>query len=168
MTDKQERISEDLAGTWLDGWHGWTNGYRAVLRAKEWGWQIPEEFREGWNQFVNTLNTDADHDLWCDANGDDGAMVDAATEYLQGVAPNGYVFRWDDGLSLIPEWMDCAADGGGCEVTGYDNGGNDIVKRCPDHNPCEGHGGEDAQLTSGAGIGEVVHCDGSCVNPVKL
>ncbi|MER6605728.1 hypothetical protein ABT282_07385 [Streptomyces sp. NPDC000927] len=151
-------ITEADAGTWLDGAHGWTNGYRAVERAIELGWSIPEEYQEGWAAFQ--LNY-GDHDAWCEANGDDGGFVDAATEYLQSIAPDGYVFRWDDGLSLIRDYMDCATDGNGCEVTGYDKRGNDIVKLCPDHNPCEGRYGEDYQLLSGSDGTE--YCDGSCV-----
>jgi hypothetical protein len=131
------KIKASDAGTWLEGPQGWHNGYRAVLRAQEWGWTIPEEYRQGWNQFVNSLNTDADHDLWHDANGDDGGFVDAATDYLQELAPEGYVFRWDAGeLSLTPAWMDCAADGGGCEVTGWrEDGSEESVTPCRDHKP---------------------------------
>lgn len=236
MTGTQKITAADH-GTWLDGAHGWTNGYRCIQRALSFGWTIPEEYREGWNQFVNSLNGDADHDLWHDANGDDGGFVDAATEYLQELAPENFVFRWDMGeLSLLPVWVDCEADGGGCESNEGHNG-ETFVTPCPDHRPehkirvsphvladgftsytvmlwdeagevlsgseeitftprpaygtvdtgefwfpevivnkrirevaerlirrtrCEGHVNDDAALTSGAGIGETVYCDGSC------
>jgi hypothetical protein len=150
------------AGTWLDGWHGWTNGYRAVERAVEWGWEIPEEYADGWRDF--TENHHGDHDVWAELNGDDGAFVDKATEYLQESAPEGYVFRWDDGLSMLPDWSDCAMDGGGCEVTGFRDDGSEIVKLCREHNPCEGHVGEDSDLLNpNVGTGETTYCNGSCV-----
>ncbi len=54
-------------------------------------------------------------------------------------------------------------DGNGCEVTGYDDNGNEIVKLCRDHNPCEGHNGEDADLLNpNVNIGDTTYCDGSC------
>jgi hypothetical protein len=128
------KITAANAGTWLDGWHGWTNGYRAVEKAVEWGWTVPQEYADGWRDF--TENHHGDHDVWAELNGDDGAFVDAATEYLQESAPEGYVFRWDDGLSMLPEWSDCAADGNGCEVLGFDaDDGREIVRPCRDHQP---------------------------------
>ena len=127
------KIKAEDAGTWLDGRFGWTNGYRCVERAVSWGWKIPEEYAEAWAAFEANHG---DHDLWCDANGDDGGFVDAATDYLQGVAPDGYVFRWDAGeLSLTPAWVDCASDGGGCEVSGWGMSENEHVTPCQDHKP---------------------------------
>jgi hypothetical protein len=159
MTDVRNMTAAD-AGTWLDGWHGWTNGYRAVERAIEWGWTVPEEYAEGWADFRE--NHYGDHDTWHDLNGDDGAFVDKATDYLQEIAPENYVFRWDDGLTLLTVWADCAADGGGCDVD-MDSNGREIVKPCREHNPCEGHNGEDADLTNPeVGMGETTYCDGSC------
>lgn len=134
MTETRTMTEAD-AGTWLDGFHGWTNGYRAVERAVEWGWKIPEEYAEGWAAFQANYG---DSDLWHDANGDDGGFVDKATDYLQEIAPEGFVFRWDDGLALIPDWSDCAADGGGCSVDWKSNGKgglDEVVTRCPDHTP---------------------------------
>lgn len=92
------------AGTWLEGSRGWSNGYRAVLRAAKWGWKVPEEHWEGWTAFVTAaLNGTYDPILWAKANGNSGELVDKATEYLQSLAPDGYVFVWDKGgLSLIP------------------------------------------------------------------
>lgn len=124
------RITAADHGTWLDGAHGWTNGYRAVERAISFGWTVPEEYAEGWAAFQKRHG---DSDLWEDANGDDGGFVDAATDYLQTLTPEGYVFRWDAGeLALVPAWMDCADGGGGCEIKGFDEEG---VIPCLDHKP---------------------------------
>lgn len=136
MTETQtpEEITETDAGTWLDGRWGWHNGYRAVQSAVHYGFEIPEEYREGWDALMET--DPIDHDMWCDINGDDGALVDKATEFLQEKAPEGFVFRWDAGdLSLLRDWADCAADGNGCVITGLDDEGNEVVQRCPYHTP---------------------------------
>lgn len=127
------KISTADHGTWLDGAHGWTNGYRCVERAISFGWTVPEEYAEGWAAFEANHG---DSDTWENANGDDGGFVDAATEYLQEQAPEGWVFRWDAGeLSLMPAWMDCAADGNGCDVSENFETGETFVEPCPDHKP---------------------------------
>lgn len=167
-TDVQEMTAAD-AGTWFSGAMGWHNGYRVVQSALSWGWEIPEEYRQDWNRFAATLDGEADHDLWCEANGDDGGLAEKATEHLQSLSPEGYVFVWDMGeLSLIPEWQDCADNGDvdGCSVqyrSDNEGKGREVVIFCPDHNPCAGHNGEDADLTnSNVGVGETTYCDGSC------
>lgn len=127
------KITAADAGTWLDGTHGWTNGYRCVERALSYGWEMPQEWAQGWDAFVNLHYGESD--AWEDLKGDDGSFVDEATDYLQSLAPETYVFRWDMGeLSLTPVWVDCEADGGGCETEIW-NDGSEHLEPCPDHKP---------------------------------
>lgn len=162
-------MTEADAGTWLDGSRGWANGYRVVLRAcREWGWKVPEEHWDDWAPFAAAaLGGRYDPILWAKANGDDDGLVKKATEHLQSLAPEGYVFVWDAGeLSLIAEWQDCANTGNGCSVQYRSDNtvgrGREVVILCPDHNPCEGHADTDGALASGVGVGESAYCDGSC------
>lgn len=99
MTETREITAAD-AGTWLDGYWGWHNGYRAVQHAMEHGYVLPEEIRAQWDAFMST--EPLDHNAWTDINGDDGWLVTEATEYLNEHAPDGYEFVWDAGeLSLM-------------------------------------------------------------------
>lgn len=100
------RITPDMAGTWLSGHMGWHNGYRAVMRAEEYGFTVPEAWQEDWQVFMKTWRSDngPDHDAWDDVHGDDGEIVDKATEFLCLRAPEGHTFVWDAGeLSLMTE-----------------------------------------------------------------
>ena len=144
MTD-EKKIPASMAGTWLEGTYGIYNGPRAVQRAVEWGWEVPEEVRDMWE----AINFDPiDIDAFDEVNGDDGNLVTLATDYLQSIAPDGYVFRWDDGLSLILATADCVADGGGCEWIGDDKEtGEPIIV------PCDGHVDDDAVGDAGTGHG---------------
>lgn len=151
-------------GTWLDGWHGWTNSYRIIDIAVGHGMTLDPEEQAAVEWYRNSGESDSgasdeELDKLELVTGQRG-LSDKATEYMEEMLPDGWVLRWDDGLALIPDWVDCAADGNGCE-TGVDSEGNEIVtKRCPDHG-CQGHHDDDHTLTR-AGIGEPTYCDGSC------
>jgi len=93
-----------------------------------------------------------------------GGITDKAIEYLGEQLPDGWVLNVDMGEYIVMrDWMECSAEGNGCEVDTDAAGNIVLVRRCADHNPCEGHADTDDVLTSGAGIGETVYCDGSCV-----
>jgi hypothetical protein len=98
------RITPDLAGTWLDGWHGWHNVYRVVDRAVEYGFTVPDDAREALEWFRkgdHTATDDASYDMYEAVAGQRG-LCDMATEFLSARAPEGYVFVWDAGeLSLM-------------------------------------------------------------------
>lgn len=169
MTDMITLVdgSEVGTGCWLDGCHGWTNSYRVVDLAVAHGMELDAEDAAVVNWYRNSGESDTDaSDETLDkleAMNGQGGISDKATEYLSEQLPDGWVIRWDAGeMSVLEDWQDCSADGNGCEVD-VDTAGNIVlVKRCRDHNPCEGHVDTDDALTSGAGIGEAVYCDGSC------
>lgn len=98
------RITADDAGTWLMGSMGWHNGYRVVQRALSYGWTVPEAWQANWDAFVDAEGDGhgVDHDAWDDVHGDDGEIVDRATDFLDLRAPEGHTFVWDAGeLSLM-------------------------------------------------------------------
>lgn len=155
--------SDVEAGTWLDGAHGWTNGYRVVDIATSHGWTLSAE-----DAAIVEWYRSSDAGEWGDTDDElndmesmtgQGGISDQATDYLSDQLPDGWVTRWDAGeFSVLRDWEDCAADGNGCE-TGTDRQGNvTLVKRCTDHNPCEGHHDDDRALT----IGGPYYCNGSC------
>jgi hypothetical protein len=83
-------------GTWLSAPMGWHNSYRVVQEAISEGWEVPEEYRDVWSVFTESLESGhADHDLWWDANGDDDRLSDLATEFLQEKLPEGFELVWD-------------------------------------------------------------------------
>jgi hypothetical protein len=95
------KITAADAGCWLEGSQGWHNTYRVIDRAISYGWYAsnPAELAEV--QRLSQRAEDSDPDL------DPEVLSDAseeATEYLQGIAPEGYVFEWDAGeLCLLHE-----------------------------------------------------------------
>lgn len=102
MTDK---ITEDMAGCWLDGHHGWHNTYRVVHRAMEWGFPLDSEDDAFIDQWIRWRGGDMNADE--ETEFEDGypehmdELSDQATEYLQSLAPEGFAFDWDAGeLSL--------------------------------------------------------------------
>lgn len=110
------KITPADAGTWLDGSQGWHNTYRVIERAFGYGWK-PEDNREDIEKAVELYSTGQDGDTRTLADGstltyedaagwiiDQAGLSDAATEYLQSIAPEGYEFVWDAGeLSLMQE-----------------------------------------------------------------
>lgn len=124
-------------GCWLDGWHGWTNSYRVVEIARHHGMELPaeDEVIVDWYRSSNDSDagtSDAELDK-LEAMTGQGGITDRATAYLDEQLPESWVLRWDDGLTCLPAWEDCAADGGGCDVDYRD--GRDIVTPCADHRP---------------------------------
>lgn len=119
---KRRQITPDMAGTWLDGSQGWHNTYRAVERAREWGWKPSYGFAspKGLAHYRRTITRACKFYAAGDTGAifrtkheemtyDDvaewfigqGGLCDQATEYLDSIAPEGYVFDWDAGeLSL--------------------------------------------------------------------
>jgi hypothetical protein len=96
-----EKITPDMAGTWLDGNQGWHNHHRVVDRAQAWGWKGLGEWEDGeeiLTRYRANERTDDDIEVMIGQ----GGIVDEATEYLEGLAPAGYHFEWDMGeLSLV-------------------------------------------------------------------
>jgi hypothetical protein len=110
------KITPADAGCWLDGSQGWHNNYHVIDRALDWGWAPKDITRadlDTLTMFYASGNVDATYALSDGSTGDyegatywitgQGELSDQATEYLQGIAPEGYVFVWDDGLALMPE-----------------------------------------------------------------
>jgi hypothetical protein len=129
------KITSDMAGTWLDGCHGWTNAYRVVDRAEEFGFVVPAEYADALRRYREEDYDGLTDDQRYAVNGaivDQGGLSDMATDYLEERAPYGYTFFWDAGeLSLSLAWTVCAAEGNGCTED----------TRCADH--------EDVALTTG-------------------
>ena len=231
------------ARCWLGGWHGWTNSYGVVDIAVSHGMRldaddadIVEWYRASGESDMDTSDATLNK---LEAMNGQGGISDKATDYLMEQLPDNWTLRWDDGLTCLPVWVDCEADGGGCETTeNFYPDGTPFIRPCPDHKPehiirvvctmatsggqgptvytvmlwdedgeilsgstevrypgasphllggehwfaevittpeirkaaekllkatrCEGHVDDDHTLTSGVGIGEATHCDGSC------
>lgn len=163
-----ENGNEVTPGCWLEGWHGWTNSYRVVDLAVSHGMELDPEDAAivEWYRRTGDSDTDASDETLdkLEAMTGQGGISDKASEYLGEQLPEGWVVRWDAGeMCVLRAWEDCAADGNGCDVDTDAAGNIVLVKLCRDHNPCEGHADTDDVLTSGAGIGETIYCDGSCV-----
>lgn len=158
--------TEVEAGCWFEGAHGWTNSYRIVDLAVHHGMELDAEDAAvvEWYRENGGSGDGSDGELdKQEAMTGQGGITDKATEYLDEQLPTGWVLRWDAGeVTVLRDWDDCAAEGGGCQVDTDAAGNIVLVKRCREHNPCEGHTDTDDVLTSGAGIGETVYCDGSC------
>lgn len=93
-------ILPESAGRWLDGHQGWRNNYRVVDVATEYGFVIPEEYRDALDRYRNGSESEGIHEAICGQ----GELSDMATDYLNENAPDGYVFVWDMGeLSLMTE-----------------------------------------------------------------
>lgn len=104
------------AGCWLDGHQGWHNNYRVIDRAFEHGWK-PNDYpgdendtraiRDAYATRADsvTLPSSGEKVTADDFNGlmiDQGGIVECATDYLNTVAPPGFVVEWDMGeLSLL-------------------------------------------------------------------
>lgn len=96
-------ITPEMAGTWLEGCHGWTNNYRAIDRAEEFGFVIPPEYAEALADYRE--NGPSAHEGSWEAIIGRRELCDMATDYLESLAPEGFTFEWDAGeLSLIPEF----------------------------------------------------------------
>lgn len=104
-------ISPDQAGCWLVGHMGWHNTYRVIERAEAFGMVITDDdtaltdwYREhggdgdngpgltlpGTGEMLDALSA------W-EAVAGQGGLSDQATDYLNGLAPVGYVLEWDMG-----------------------------------------------------------------------
>ncbi|WP_098895675.1 hypothetical protein [Streptomyces sp. t99] len=57
-----------------------------------------------------------------------------------------------------------AVDAGHYDIT-YTDGRHVVLAPSDAESECEGHAGEDADLLSGANLGETTYCDGSCNPP---
>lgn len=94
------RITPADAGCWLMGSVGWHNGYRVIDRACEYGFVVPAEYVSALDAYRNDTDNEDAHE----AIMGQGGLSDMATDYLQSLAPAGYVFEWDMGeLSLMRE-----------------------------------------------------------------
>jgi hypothetical protein len=96
-------ITSDQAGCWLDGHFGWHNSYRVAELAFEYGWN-PED-RPDVERIIDVYKSRdvfGPADKYSDQEIDDACeqindVVEEATDYLQSLAPAGYVFEWDCG-----------------------------------------------------------------------
>lgn len=164
-----ENGNEVEAGCWLDGAAGWTNSYRIVDIATHHGMKLDAEDAAVVEWYRETGNSDADDsDETLDkleAMTGQGGITDKAVEYIGEQLPEGWVLNVEMGEYIVMmDWVECAAEGGNCEVDVDDAGNIVLTKRCPDHNPCEGHVGEDSDLLNpNVGMGETTYCNGSCV-----
>jgi hypothetical protein len=125
MTNK---ITKDMAGCWLDGRWGWTNAYRVIEKAWEWGFKTdPADDRlvavyrlSNDEEAVLALLREELGEQAADASEEaligearslievaneavtgQGELSDRATDYLDSLAPEGMAFHWDDGLALM-------------------------------------------------------------------
>jgi hypothetical protein len=120
-----KKFTADDAGCYLDGCMGWHNTWRAVNLARDLGWKPSYEgaskkslalYRRQVTRAVKfyaagdtdaTLNSKYEtltYDQVAEWITGQGGLCDEATDYLNTLVPEGYVFNWDMGeLSLIPE-----------------------------------------------------------------
>lgn len=96
------QITPADAGCWLDGSQGWHNTYRVCERAMSYGWlEDDPSDREAVNRLIEEFKSD---DTGNDAGQVMSEAADDATDYLNSLAPEGYIFVWDAGeLSLMTE-----------------------------------------------------------------
>ncbi|MGW2513641.1 hypothetical protein ACWC0A_30455 [Streptomyces scopuliridis] len=94
----------------------------------------------------------------------DGGVHFVKTGKILGRSSTGFVFSEDGG----PQRHSLA---GSALVAELMSGWTQTIEPLTDQSAdtydasqCEGHYDDDAALTSGAGIGEPIYCDGSCVN----
>ncbi|MFC8428570.1 hypothetical protein [Streptomyces sp. NPDC057253] len=101
-------ITPAMAGTWLDGHMGWHNAYRVVLRAEEYGFVVPEDYRDAMDAYRESGSSFsfAEKEEHWDAINGQGELSDQATEYLQEHAPEGFSFVWDMGELILMSYAD--------------------------------------------------------------
>lgn len=102
--DTVPAITPADAGCWLDGAQGWHNTYRVVYRAEAYGMTLTDDDRlvlDAYQDRAAAVALASGEALnygsiaaWAES------MADSATDHLQSLAPEGYVFDWDDGLYL--------------------------------------------------------------------
>lgn len=99
---KGRRFLPGDAGCYLDGHMGWHNTYRVVDLATESGWTVPTDYVTALADYrENGYMAEGDS---IDAMMDQGGLVEQATDYLNSLAPDGYVFLWDMGeFALVTE-----------------------------------------------------------------
>lgn len=109
MTEQPE-ITPDMAGTWLEGAHGWHNAYRVIDRAVEYGLKLSADF-----EAMRDLYASGDHDATVKLSDGEtvaydgasewinglGGLSELATDHLQGLAPEGLTFVWDAGELIL-------------------------------------------------------------------
>lgn len=129
------------SGTWLDGHHGWNNTWRVVEEiAVRHGFKLDDDDRaalEWYKQTSGGSGSLSDDELtMAEAVEGQGGLCDRATDYLEGLLPDGWTLLWDTGeLSLVREYEACSFHGGGCEVDYDYPEGREIVRPCMDHRP---------------------------------
>ncbi|MET7984584.1 hypothetical protein [Streptomyces sp. NPDC005281] len=103
MTATLEKVEIWMAGCWLDGHFGWHNSYRVVLKAEEFGFIVPEEYREAMDNYCTNGNSTLfiETDGQWEAVHGQGELSDQATDFLQERAPEGYQFVWDMGEFML-------------------------------------------------------------------
>ena len=96
------KITAAMTGTWLSGGMGWHNSYRVVDAAEGYGFVVPDEYREALADYRENGHG-ASEDNW-EAVCGHGELADMATDHLNSVTQEGYVFVWDMGeFSLVSE-----------------------------------------------------------------
>lgn len=83
-TDTAQRPTAKDAGCWVDGARGIYMGERVIFLARQWGW---EPDMSEWSEKDFTPDAD-DPEIY-------DAAIDAAEEYLNTIAPEGYYFGFD-------------------------------------------------------------------------
>jgi hypothetical protein len=93
------KITPNMAGTWLDGSAGWHNNYRVVYKAVGWGgFNLTEEE----SRIVHAYSQDGGPSMDVDDLYVMDGLTERATEHFQSLAPEGYGFIWDAGeLSMV-------------------------------------------------------------------
>jgi hypothetical protein len=93
------KITPADTGTWLEGCHGWNNTWRVIDIALDHGWmnhgpEVQAHIREDVQRYIECNGCpDVDDYLFESIH----ELATDATEFLQSIAPEGYVFEWDAG-----------------------------------------------------------------------
>lgn len=96
------QITPADAGCWLDGSQGWHNTYRVCQRAMDYGWLTGDAAER--QAVISLIERYSEGEQDIDLSESMSEASDDATDYLNSLAPEGYIFVWDAGeLTLMTE-----------------------------------------------------------------
>lgn len=96
------KITADMAGTWLEGSHGWHNAYRVVDRACEYGFVLNDDDAAALERFRADNYEGLSQDDELSIREGISELADEATAHLQSLAPKDFDFEWEMGeLALV-------------------------------------------------------------------
>lgn len=99
MSETHNKITQDMAGCWLDGHFGWHNTYRVIGIARAYGFTVGFDDMALVERYSHEGESGDETGLEYAQAVEE--IADDATDYLNTLAPEGYCFEWDAGELML-------------------------------------------------------------------